>query len=118
MLQYRGALQLYIPVRVGVGVELWAWTTLQPTILTPYKQKLPAAMAKQAMQHQKLLGKETKEGAVRKSLTIFCLPVKMLANVQNPCLPCSIHSKWTGGSIVDLSRAVQREKPEILYKTH
>ena len=64
------------------------------------------------------LEKKTKEGAVRKSLTIFCLPVKRLAKVQNPCLPCSIHSKWTGGSVVDLSCAVQKEKPEILYKTH
>ena len=59
--------------------------------------------------------KKTKEGAVRKSLTIFCLPVKSLANVQNPCLPCSIHSKWTGGSVVDLSRAVQKKK--LKYST-
>ena len=34
VLQNRKVLHLYILVRVGVGVELWAWTTLQPTILT------------------------------------------------------------------------------------
>ena len=75
--QCRNALQPCILVRVGVGVKLWAWTTLQP-----YKTNLPT---KRNCLQQRLSSHCSIEtffrnigggGAVKKSVTIFCLPEK------------------------------------------
>ena len=43
LLQYKSTLQPYILVRVDAGVEVWAWTTLQP-----YNTNLPTNRRKTA----------------------------------------------------------------------
>ena len=80
MLQYKSTLQPYIVVRVDAGVELWAWTTVQPyntNLPTNRKKKLPAAMAKQAVQYREMSPGHRGGGAVKKYVTIFCLPEKV-----------------------------------------
>ena len=77
VLQYRSTLQPYILLRVGLGVELWAWTTLQPynTNLPTNRNCLQQWLSRQYSLKSPL--EKKRGGAVRKSLTIFCLPEKV-----------------------------------------